>query len=173
MLDFNAAQVHLAVNHLPVFAVLLAGVTLAFAAVTRRAEARNLGLGILVFAAGSALPAQLSGEGAEEIVEDRPGVSEAVIERHEEAAERAFAVTLAAGIAAAAALVALRLRRQPAARLLSALALVGALVATGAMLQAAHLGGQIRHDEIRLAAGDTTRLRRGRERIDRQKVDDD
>jgi hypothetical protein len=151
MFGLTSAHVHLAVNHLPVFAALLATASLTFAAVVHHASARNLGLGLLLFAALSALPAYFSGEGAEEIVEDRPGVSEAFIERHEEAADRALAVTLAAGVIAGAALVAVRLRREALVRVLFVIALLASLASTGLMAQVAHLGGQIRHDEIRPA----------------------
>lgn len=149
MIDLTSAQIHLAVNHLPVVGALLGTATLAFAAVTRHAVSRNLGFGVLVFAALSALPAYFSGEGAEEIVENRPGVSEQLIERHEEAAEQALAVTIAAGILGAAALLAVRLRRDGVVKGLFAAALIASLASTGLMGQVAHLGGQIRHDEIR------------------------
>jgi len=149
MIPLTSAQIHLAVNHLPVFATLLAAATLGLAAVTRRGGTRNLGLGLLVFAAASTLPAYFSGEGAEKIVENRPGVTEVLIERHEEAANRALAVTLAAGLLAAAALCAVRLQREQAIRMLFAAALLCSLASTGLMGQVAHLGGQIRHDEIR------------------------
>jgi hypothetical protein len=145
----TSAQIHLAVNHLPVFAALLAAATLGLAAATRRASTRNLGLGFLVFAALSTLPAYFSGEGAEEIVERRPGVLEALIERHEKAAARALAVTLVGGVIAAGGLLAVRLRRARALRILAALALLAALTSSALMGQVAHLGGQIRHDEIR------------------------
>ena len=149
MISLTSAQIHLAVNHLPVVGALLATATLALAAVTRCAGARNLGFALLVFAALSALPAYFSGEGAEKIVEDRPGVSDTLIEHHEEAAARALAVTLGAGIIAAAALMAVRSRRERALRILFALALLSSLASTGLMGRVAHLGGQIRHDEIR------------------------
>ncbi len=165
MIHLTSAQIHLALNHLPVFAALLATATLALAAVARRPSTRNLGLGLLVFAALSTLPTYFSGREAEEIVERRPGVSEALIERHEEAADRALAVTLAAGLLAAAALLAVRLRRDRAIRMLSAIALLSSLASTGLMGQTAHLGGQIRHDEIRsqVASGDPRRLSHARE----------
>jgi hypothetical protein len=152
MFDLTSAQIHLALNHLPVFAALFGAVVLAFAAATRRTAARDLGLGLMVFAGLSGLPAYFTGEGAEEIVEDRPGVSEPLIERHEDAAGLALGATLAAGAVAAAALLAVRMRREPTVRMLSAVALLGALVSTALMGRAAHLGGQIRHDEIRSAS---------------------
>lgn len=157
MFDVTSAQIHLAVNHLPVFATLLATALLGIAAVTRRASARTLGQGMLVFAALSGLPAYLSGEGAEEIVEHRPGVSETLIERHEEAATQALVVAMAAGLVATAALIATRVGRERAVRILFAVTLLFALGATGLMARAAHFGGQIRHDELRSpsASGDS------------------
>ena len=152
MLPLSAAQVHLGLNHLPVFAALFALAALAFAAVSGRVAAQRLGLGLVAFAAVSALPVFFSGEGAEEIVEHRPGVSEARIERHEEAAEAALYVLLAAGGLAAAGLLVGRIRPAAPARTVTGLALLLTLVAAGMMLQVAHLGGQIRHDEIRAAA---------------------
>jgi hypothetical protein len=149
MIDLTSAQIHLAVNHLPVLGALLGTAVLAFAAATRHAGSRNLGFGVLVFAALFALPAYFSGEGAEEIVEDRPGVSETLIERHEEAAEQALAVTIAAGILGAAALLAVRTRHDRAVKGLFTAALLLSLASTAMMAQVAHLGGQIRHDEIR------------------------
>ncbi len=153
MIDLTSAQIHLAVNHLPVFGALLGTATLLIAAVTRRASTRNLAFGVLVFAALSALPAYFTGEGAEEIVEHRPGVSETLIERHEQAAARALALTLVAGGIGAAALAGVRWRRERAVQALFVIALLLSVGATGLMGQTAHLGGQIRHDEIRSPGG--------------------
>lgn len=172
MFGITSAHIHLAVNHLPVVGALLATGTLLLAALTRRASVRNVGFGLLIFAAVSALPAYLSGEGAEETVEHRPGVSEKLIERHEDAAARALAVTLAAGALAAAALLSLRLRQERAVRTLFAAALISSLAATGLMGQVANLGGQIRHDEIRLGAGSSAHQPSGT-REARLRVDDD
>lgn len=152
MTPISAAQVHLGLNHLPVFAALFALAALTFAVVSGRAAARSLGLGLVAFAAVSALPVFFSGEGAEEIVEHRPGVSEARIERHEEAAAAALYVLLAAGGLAAAGLVIGRMRPDARARTVTGLTFLLTLVAAGMMLRVAHLGGQIRHDEIRAAA---------------------
>ena len=151
MVEMSAAQIHLALNHLPVVGVLLAAAVLGLATITRQGAARNFGLGLLVFAGVSALPVYFTGEGAEELVEHRPGVTGALIERHEDAAARGLAVTLASGAIAVAALIAVRLQREHVAQALFRVALVAALGSTALMAQAAHLGGQIRHEELRPA----------------------
>lgn len=149
MPSMNAAQLHLALTHLPVVTALLAAATLAIGAVARNAATRRFGLALLIVAGLTAIPTQMSGEGAEDVVEDRPGVSEAMIERHEDAAGVALALTVLGGALAAGTLVAGRLGRQRAAQGLFALALAMSLADTAALAWVAHLGGEIRHDEIR------------------------
>ena len=127
MPSMNAAQLHLALTHLPVVTALLAAVTLVIGAVGRTAATRRFGLALLLVAGLTAIPTQMSGEGAEEVVEDRPGVSEALIERHEDAAGVALALTVLGGAIAAGTLVAGRLGRQRAAQALFAMALAMSL----------------------------------------------
>jgi hypothetical protein len=148
----NPAQLHLALTHLPVVGALLAAATLSIGALTRSPATRRFGLALLLFAGLSAIPTYLTGEGAEEIVEDRPGVSEAIVERHEDAAGYALALVLLGGAVAAGSLLAARLGREQAARALFAGAVALALVDTAVLGWVAHLGGEIRHDEIRVAA---------------------
>jgi glucan phosphoethanolaminetransferase (alkaline phosphatase superfamily) len=88
-----------------------------------------------------------TGEGAEEAVEHAPGVSEGVIERHEEAARLALiSIGVGGGFALAALL---SLKWLLVARVLKPLVLVLTITSGGLMAQTAHLGGQIRHTEIR------------------------
>ena len=108
------------------------------------------GFAALVVVALLAVPVFLTGEPAEEAVENVAGVSEATIHPHEEAAEAALIVT---GIAGAMALVALgAYRRRALPRWLTGGAFTAALVATTMLGWAANLGGQIRHTEIGGAA---------------------
>ncbi len=80
----NQAHFHLLLNHAPIIgpafgiAVLLAGFIFKSDPVKRAA------LGIFVLAALLAIPAFLTGEGAEEIVEKLPGVNETLMETHED-----------------------------------------------------------------------------------------
>ena len=99
-------------------------------------------------------------------------MSGALIERHEEAADRALAMTLTAGLIAVAALAAVRLRRERAARIFSATALLASLVSSGLMGQVAHLGGQIRHDEIRSQGPSGTSNQPSQTQEGRQRLDD-
>ncbi len=114
----SSAQLHLALTHVPAVTTLLAAATLVVGALTGARATRRFGLVLLVVAGVSAVPVYLTGEGAEEIVEHRPGVVEAIIERHEEAAEKALVLTLGAAVIAAGALLAAQARRERLARAL-------------------------------------------------------
>jgi len=90
----------------------------------------------------------LSGEPAEHLVEHLPGISEPVIEAHEEAAEVAFIAVIVLGVAAVAMLIVFRAPRS-IPRPVSAGALIIALATCGLLLRTANLGGKVRHTEIR------------------------
>lgn len=98
----------------------------------------------------AAIAVYFTGEAAEEAVENLPGVSEQLIERHEEAALVATVILGAFGLYALLVLGLLRWRNIP--RWLNTINLVAALVASGAVVWTAGLGGQIRHTEIRADA---------------------
>jgi uncharacterized membrane protein len=102
---------------------------------------------IIIIAGVAALPVFFSGEGAEEAVEHLPGVSEDLIERHEDVAKLAIISIAAAGLLALTAL--LSFRRFWLTRILKVVVLLLAITSGALMAQTAHLGGQIRHSEIR------------------------
>ena len=94
------------------------------------------------------IPAFTSGEGAEEVLEGRPGVAEALVQTHEERAEAAAIATwVAAGLAAIGLVASLRGGGVPG---WAASVTLAALVVSGALLPwAARPGGQISHPEAR------------------------
>ena len=120
---------------------------LAYGIVRRSQELTKAGMGALVIVALLAIPAYLTGEPAEEIAERLPGVTEQLIETHEDAAKIAFAASLVVGMLALAGLGLYRGKEPPLAMALGLVAL--ALAAAGAMAWTANLGGKIRHPEIR------------------------
>ena len=146
----NGAHLHLVLNHLPVVGIGFGLALLIFALVKKSPELQKVSLGVLVITALLTLPAYFTGEPAEELVEDVAGISEAIVERHEDAAKVAL---IASGILGAVALGGLilfrRAGRLPTGFIILVLAL--ALGAEGTMAWTANLGGQIRHPEIRHA----------------------
>ena len=142
------AHIHLTVNHLPVVLVPVAITMLSAAWLRNSAELRKAGLMWLVVAAVAGGGAYLTGEPAEGVIEDLPGVSKPAIEDHEEAAMLAAVATGAAGVLALGVLVIGR-GPLPAPGWMLAMTFMVALVAAALMVSTANLGGRISHPEIR------------------------
>lgn len=103
----NPAHVHLLLNHIPVVGIWL-GIALYLVALVRKPEWRSLSLGVFALMAVLTIPAYLSGEPAEEMIHGLPGVSEATVEAHEEAAVPALIAMLVLGAVAAGGLMRFR-----------------------------------------------------------------
>jgi hypothetical protein len=82
----NWAHAHLLLNHIPVIGMAIAVPLLSFALVKKWEELKKASLALFVGLALVAIPTYLTGAPAESVVEGLPGVSEAIIEQHEEAA---------------------------------------------------------------------------------------
>ena len=150
----NAPQIHLMLNHLPVIGALFATVTLAVGMLWRNVLLQRFALGTLVVVALSTLPVFLSGEPAEESVEHAVGVHEPSIKPHEEMAKVTLVAVESVGLAALAALI--LYRRRPVSRGFAMILLLAMFAISGSFAWTAHLGGQIRHPELRgLDAGNT------------------
>jgi uncharacterized membrane protein len=143
----NQGHLHLLLNHLPVVGTLFALLLLACGILRQSAELKKVALWFLVLVALTAIPAFLTGEPAEKLVKGLPGVTEGVIDRHEDFARIALILVLGAGTVALAGLATLRAKVVPAWFAILVFAL--SLAAGGALAWTANLGGQIRHTEIR------------------------
>lgn len=99
------------------------------------------------FAGVFSIPVFFSGEGAEEIVEHLPGVSEELIEEHEALATLAFPLVSTAAIFSITGLMLYKKKKILYATKLFVLVL--SMATAGIMVATAHLGGKIRHPEIR------------------------
>ena len=142
----NQAQIHLALNHAPLFLALIGGLLLLVGLIRKNQSLWQMALILLVAAGLSVLPVYFTGEGTEELVENLPGVQEGMIEEHEEAAGLTLIILIVTGIAALAALI--FSKRKQLARPLLIFSLVLSLASFGSMIRTAHLGGLIRHTEI-------------------------
>ncbi|MCK0192024.1 hypothetical protein [Arenibacter sp. F20364] len=93
----NDVHIHLALNHLPTVGVLIGFLVLLFGLIIKNPQVKNTALGIFIFSALTAIAVFYTGYGAEEIVENLPGISETLIHEHEEYAELFFTMMLILG----------------------------------------------------------------------------
>jgi uncharacterized membrane protein len=116
--------------------------------VRKSEELKKASLGIFVIIALIAIPVYFTGGGAEEVVEHLPGVSESIIERHEDSAFSTFVMVEILGLLTLGGLFLYR-RPQTLSNWFVILSLVLSIIIGGLMTRTANLGGQIRHTEIR------------------------
>lgn len=142
----NSAHWHLILNHIPVLGTFFAAGLLVAGIFGHSRQIKRSGLVFLLLSTVAVIPTVLTGEGAEEIVEER-GVSHEMIHEHEEQAEVAQWFMLALGLVALGALVA-DYRRLPVTNVLIFACLLGAVAIGIVMINVATSGGQISHPEI-------------------------
>ena len=144
----NLAHLHLMLNHIPLVGIGFVTLLLIIALIMKNSVLINISLVFVVIVALWAIPAYLTGEPAEEIVEDIPGISEQMIDEHEEFAEVAFIFIEVVG---ALALLTIFVRRYSVkiGNILTLLTLLGIITGGGLIAWTANLGGKISHPEIR------------------------
>lgn len=148
----NPVQIHLGLNHFPI-ALSLTGLFMLIIAMMRNNDAlTKTAFWLLVVSGIICLPVYFSGEGAEEAVEHLAGVTEQAIEAHEDLAKAALTACIINAVLSLAGLV-LYAR---SAKLFKILVLLTALIASGTILQTAHKGGLIRHQELNGATAAVT-----------------
>ncbi len=144
----NEVHLHLVVNHLPIVGVLIGLLVLLTGSVLKKPEVKVTALGIFVFSALASIAAFYSGEGAEEIVEKIPGISETLINAHKESAELFFTVILILGGISLITMF-LEIKKSKFAKYGFVLVFVLS-VASGVIAEnVGTTGGEIRHSEIR------------------------
>jgi len=145
----NTAHWHLMLNHFPMIGIII-GVLILVAGylLKKNSIVKQVALGVFVFSALTAIPAYLTGEGAEEAVENVAGISESTIEEHEEMG-KTFAILVGVlGVLALIALIAER-KKSKASGILYTLVFILAVITSIYAKQLGTSGGDIRHTEIR------------------------
>ncbi len=142
----NSVQIHLALTHAPVIISLVGLVMLVVALILKNSMLTRVAYVLIIVAGIAAIPVYFTGEGAEEAVEHLPGISESIIEEHEDIAGFSMLSITVAGVLSIAAFFAARWNS--ISRILKFSVLLVSLVSAGLMIQTAHLGGKIRHTEL-------------------------
>jgi len=127
----NAVHLHLMLTHVPVIGTVFSFLLLGVGLLKHSDELKKLAFWAFAVCAASAIPVFLTGEPTEKVIEHLPGVSEPVIETHEEVATIAFGVLLSLGAIALAGLAFIRRHPVPQWFAVSVLALA---IATSALL---------------------------------------
>lgn len=142
MIAFNLlpSPLHPAVVHFPIVLGLLGAVVAVAAAFTRRWQLPAIAAVLLGLGALGSIVAVQTGERDGETAGEGPGV-EAVLDQHEEWAERTQAAFVAVALVAAAGLFTTRWPR--IARGLGIVTGFGALVVAWCVVQTGHYGGQL------------------------------
>ena len=144
----NSAQIHLALNHFPIAGTILAFIVLVWGFFTKKDQIKIVGIALMIVSAFIGIIVFETGDGAEEIIEHKPLVTKQLIHEHDEAAEKAISAILLTAVLGMAWLLMFKLKKGHQEKVF-ALILLANLISAGLVADAAHKGGQIRHDEIR------------------------
>ncbi|MBV9505532.1 MAG: hypothetical protein JO323_11085 [Acidobacteriia bacterium] len=144
----DLAHIHLLLNYFPVIGTVIGIFVLLVGIAGRSNDLKRAGLLILLAMALLALPAYMSGNGAQEAIEKSPGISKALIEAHEGAAMWGLWVMEFTGAFAWLGLWQYR-RNTRIGRGTLAVVLLLSAVTFGLMARASTFGGEITHAEIR------------------------
>lgn len=147
----NQTHIHLLITHLPIFGSILGGLVLAHGLWTRSNQTNIAAYYLFILSSIGAGIAYLTGEGAEESVEDIPGVIEAAIKQHEEFALFALIALIVLGVASILGLY-LTLRKSTYSRTTALIILLISIISFGLVARTGYLGGQIRHTELNSSA---------------------
>ena len=145
----NPSEIHLAINHLPVFSTLFGTLVLIAGLLFKKDLLKFTAYIFFILGTLGVFASFASGEEAEELVEDHfQEISHKVIHEHEEVAEGARTVSIITGILSLIALF-FNYTKRPLERIFSWLILIGGIAGSIWLFQTAHTGGEIMHKEIR------------------------
>jgi uncharacterized membrane protein len=147
----NWVHVHLLLNHFPTVGMIIGLGLFVTAIVAKSDDLKRASLGVFFFLSLIAIPAFVTGTSARLALDKAPGVSNAMINAHENAAfEGLWFIELTGAVAWLGLWQFRRLARLPQGTVGAVLLL--SLVTFGLMSRAALLGGDIRHPEVRMEA---------------------
>ncbi len=143
----DQTHIHLLITHLPIFGSILGGLVLVHGLWTKSNQTKIAAYNLFIISAIGAGIAYLTGEGAEETVENIQGVVESTIKTHEEFALFALISLIILGDASIIGLF-LTLRKSQLTGKVAFIILIISLISFGLVARTGYLGGQIRHTEL-------------------------
>lgn len=146
----NQTHIHLLITHLPIFGSLLGGLVLAYGMWTKSNQTNIAAYILFIISSIGAGIGYLTGEAAEETIDNIAGVSKNLVEQHEDFAIVALVSLIVLGVASVVGLF-LTSRKSKFTIAVAVVVLVVSLISFGLAARTGYLGGQIRHTEINLS----------------------
>ena len=143
----QSAHLHLLLNHFPTIGTIIAVALFIVALIGKNDDLKRASLGIFLVLAILTMPVYMTGKAAQEAIKGRDGVSDMLMETHQDAALLAFLFMEITGAFAWLGLWQFR-RISRMANWNLAVVLLFSIVTLGLMARAANMGGEIRHPEI-------------------------
>ena len=143
----DATRIHLFITHLPVFGIFLGALVLVFGLIRKESQVKIVSYAIIVISIVGGIVAFQTGEEAEHAVESIAGLSDNVIEEHEESAELAVWFIYSLGLLSLLAMY-FEVKGKALAKQFSYVVLAVSIIAFYFVASTASLGGKIRHSEI-------------------------
>jgi uncharacterized membrane protein len=143
----DQTHIHLLITHLPIFGSILGGLVLAYGLWKKSSQTKIAAYLLFIISSIGAGIAYLTGEAAEETVENIAGVSKNLIEQHEDFSVIALISLIVLGIASVVGIF-LTSRKSKFTRAIAVVILFISLISFGLIAWTGYLGGQIRHTEI-------------------------
>lgn len=144
----NNAHYHLVLNHLPIIFPMVAILVMLCGFIFKSAILKRMAYGIFIIGALFTIAAFATGEGAEEMVENLPGIDENYIKAHEEKAEIFAIFSYILGGMGLLGLF-LNLKNNSFEKIYAVVVLIFSVVVLYFAKEAGNSGGEIRHTEIR------------------------
>lgn len=149
----NLSHLHLLLNHFPIIGTAIGVGLFLVALVGKSDDLKRASLAVFFGLALITLPAYMSGNGAQMEITGREGVSDDLINAHQEAALMGFIFLEITGVVAWLGLWQYRRRTRPAAWNIPAV-LVLSILSFGLMARAGNTGGEVRHPEAFAVGGE-------------------
>jgi uncharacterized membrane protein len=150
----NFVHIHLLLNHLPVIGSIIGFGLFLISLFGKNDDLRRGSLIVFAATALIAIPAFASGKGAQLMLQGKPGISDAFVQRHEGAAMLALWFLEVTGAFALAGLWQFHSRARMARWNLQAV-LIFSLLTVGLVVRTGNTGGEIRHTEVRASQEST------------------
>ena len=151
----NDAHLHMVVNHFPIIGTILAIGILTAGLLNKNQSIINTAYVLFIIGAVFGILSMNTGEGAEEMVENMPGIGWEIIHDHEELAEKMALLLNVLGLLSIIALY-LNYKKNTKEKLVSLFILAIGIASLFVIQKVGTSGGEIRHTEIRASSQNTS-----------------